>query len=210
MPFLKKSRSPWDAKNNFSASWVYEIPLGSGRRFGADWGGAVNAVLGGWQLGGILGLADGSPITLTQNSRDFMDDVRLGWESPDLGSGSNNPVIGLSTQYFDPDGFVDLNDFEDDFEADPNSAGGILYRTIGNLGRNTLTGPGIINLDLSLNKNTALSEEVNLSFRIEFFNILNRANLGIPNGNISTGSAGFISGTSTTNRQIQLGMRFSF
>jgi hypothetical protein len=210
LPFLKKSRSPWDAHHNFSASWVLELPFGSGRRFGPDWGGALDAVLGGWQLGSILALTDGSPITITQSKRDFMDDVRIGWDSPDLGSGSTNPVIGDSTRYFDKSGFVDLNDFEDDFDTDPDSAGGILYRTIGNLGRNTMTGPGIINLDFSLNKNTALSEEVNLSFRVECFNVLNRTNLGIPAGNISTGSAGRISSTSTTNRQIQLGLRFSF
>jgi hypothetical protein len=192
-PFMKKSLAPWHVANNFSTSWVLELPFGSGRMFGADWSGPLQAVLGGWQMGGILGLSDGSPISITMDDRRFMEDVRIGWESPDLVSGSNNPVIGNSTKWFSDTGLAVPPD-----------------RTIGNLGRMTMIGPGVVNLDASLTKSTNLTEDVKVQFRAEFFNILNRANLGIPSGEAFRGDTGLIDETSTTNRQIQFGLRFEF
>lgn len=192
-PFAKKSVSPWDVRRIFTSSWVWELPFGPGRIFGANWSGPAAAILGGWQMAGILGFSDGSPITLAMETRDFMDDVRIGWESPDLVSGSTNPVIGDSTRWYDDSGFAVPPD-----------------RTIGDLGRNTVIGPGIANLDFSLIKNTSLTEQVDVSFRAEFFNILNRTNLGVPATTVFRGNSGLISGTTTNNRQIQFGLRFEF
>jgi hypothetical protein len=87
--------------------------------------------------------------------------------------------------------------------------------TWGNLGRETLTGPGLAELDLSLAKTTALSERISLQFRAEVFNLLNRANFGTPNaivfanGAVSS-SAGLITTTATTSRQIQFGLKLIF
>ncbi len=87
--------------------------------------------------------------------------------------------------------------------------------TYGDLGRGTLTGPGLADVDFSLFKNTALTEKTNLQFRAEFFNILNRANYGPPNTTVFSGaavspSAGLITTTATTPRQIQLGLKLIF
>jgi hypothetical protein len=76
--------------------------------------------------------------------------------------------------------------------------------------------PGLANLDLSLTKNTYIGETVNVQFRAEFFNILNRANFSRPDARVmgSTGrpnrNAGRISQTTLTNRQIQFGLRLEF
>ena len=135
--------------------------------------------------------------------------------TPDLAPGNtdNNPTTGTSAGctvplggdiaagtplgtpdlYFDPCGFV----------APP-------FRTLGNVGRSTIIAPGVANVDLSLTKNTAIGEYVNLQFRAEFFNIFNRANFGLPNENISGSSAGRIDETVLTNRQIQFGLRVEF
>ncbi len=81
---------------------------------------------------------------------------------------------------------------------------------MGNVGRGTLITPGVANVDLSLAKNTPIGEYVNLQFRAEFFNIFNRANFGLPNERITSGSAGRIDETTLTNRQIQFGLRVEF
>jgi hypothetical protein len=87
----------------------------------------------------------------------------------------------------------------------------------GNAGRNILTGPGLANLDFSLVKNNHIAESLNLQFRAEFFNLLNRANFQVPplvaGTDIfdSTGapnpSAGLLTSTTTSSRQIQLGLK---
>jgi hypothetical protein len=93
--------------------------------------------------------------------------------------------------------------------------------TIGNVGRNTIIGPSVFNIDISLQKEFLLGGERRLQFRSEFFNLLNHDNFGSP----SSGSQVVFSGasarpnpaagrilppTSTTARQIQLALRFSF
>src|SRR4029077_5129207 len=88
----------------------------------------------------------------------------------------------------------------------------------GNLGRNTVIGPGLSNLDFSLFKNNRIqriSENFNVQFRAEFFNVLNRANFNSPINNstifdvagAAVGGAGLIDGTSTTSRQIQFALK---
>ena len=86
----------------------------------------------------------------------------------------------------------------------------------GNLARNSVISPGVVNFDFSVVKNTQITENSNLQFRAEFFNILNRANFGLPfgiplrtRGRINP-AAGIIDETLTDARQIQLGLKFVF
>ena len=107
-------------------------------------------------------------------------------------------MLGNPNQWFNPSAFV------------LPAAG-----TYGNLGRGTYAGPGLAALDLSLVKAIAATERMNLQFRSEFFNILNHTNLGTPNAIVfSSGavspSAGLITTTATTSRQIQFGLKLIF
>jgi hypothetical protein len=107
-------------------------------------------------------------------------------------------VLGQVGQWFNPNAFV------------LPAAG-----TYGNLGRGVFTGPGLADMDVSLFKNTALSERTSLQFRAEFFNVLNHPNLAAPNETVfSSGSinasAGLITTLATTPRQIQFGMKLIF
>src|SRR5262249_14851850 len=86
--------------------------------------------------------------------------------------------------------------------------------TYGNMGRNALRGPGLAELDLSALKVVSFNERFRAQFRAEFFNVLNRTNLGIPNTVVFTGAtrgpappAGVITSTATTSRQIQFGLK---
>ena len=107
-------------------------------------------------------------------------------------------VLGSPNQWFNPNAF-----------ALP-AAG-----TWGTLGRGTFTGPGLADVDVSLFKNTAVAEKATLQFRAEFFNLLNHANFGPPNATVFSGgavsaSAGLITATATTSRQIQFGLKLIF
>jgi hypothetical protein len=192
------------ARQNFVFNATYELPFGPGRPFGDDWTGAKEKLLAGWGFNTILKLQDGTPVT-AELGFNRTGDGRAGSGQglrPDLVPGrSDNPVLGGPDRYFDPTAF-----------AIP-AAG--FY---GNLARNSIIGPGLINLDFSLMKNTpvpALNDGM-IQFRLEIFNLLDRANFGDPNrtvfnsaGNI-VGNAARITATSTTARQIQLGVKVIF
>ena len=166
--------------------------------------------LGGWQLSGIVSLADGPPTTLEAGRGGLSTALKDRSQTPDLAPGhtDNNPVLGGPDEYFDRSAFVTPPRPFVDEEGD-----GILVEsrgTLGNVGRSTLIAPGVANVDLAVTKNTAVGEYVNVQFRAEFFNIFNRANFGLPNESIESGSGGRIDETVITNRQIQFGLRVDF
>ena len=82
--------------------------------------------------------------------------------------------------------------------------------TFGNVGRNTLLGPGLADLDASVEKAFRVRENLNVRFRAEFYNALNHTNFGLPIANISMPAAGLIVNTVTPSRQIQFGLSVSF
>ncbi|MGA2508767.1 MAG: hypothetical protein ABSG27_00940, partial [Candidatus Acidiferrales bacterium] len=96
--------------------------------------------------------------------------------------------------------------------------------TLGNVGRDSLTGPGLLDLDFSVIKQTKITEKLNAELRAEFFNILNHTNLGQPATGVFAGSRGVlpdpsayisataaaITSTSTTSRQIQFALKLTF
>jgi hypothetical protein len=127
------------------------------------------------------------------NNGDSRDPVRPEWNPAFTG----NVIPGGPNEYFNPNAFLA-----------PTTG------TYGNVGRDTLVGPGVAELDFSVLKSAALGERARMQFRAEFFNILNRANFGTPNEVVFSSAsttpaptAGVITATSTTSRQIQFGMK---
>ncbi|MBI4446713.1 MAG: TonB-dependent receptor [Acidobacteria bacterium] len=188
-----------DVRNNFVANWSYELPFGDGTS------GVEAQLLRGWTLSGILTIADGSPFSVwipfdRARSQDFFG-LR-----PNLRPGSsNNPILGR------PDAYFDISAFQ---LQEPGY--------FGNLGRNTLIGPGLANLDLSVSKDFPLREELKMEFRVEIFNALNRSNFDAPLilgqpipvpvftpfGPIP--SSARLTQTTTTARQIQFALKILF
>ena len=82
--------------------------------------------------------------------------------------------------------------------------------TPGDLGRNTFIGPAWWNFDLSLIKDTHITERTSVQFRAEFFNVMNHTTFGTPNGGIQGTNFGLSTYTATTERQIQFGLRLTF
>jgi hypothetical protein len=166
-------------------------------------------LVGGWALSGIATLQSGFPFSpqLGYNptgNGDTRNPVR-----PNRAAGFSGPLYGKTVQqWFNPAAF-----------SAPISG------TFGNVGRDTLTGPGLTELDLALAKSTTIHERLRAQFRVEFFNVLNHSNFTTPNAVVySSGAtpktptvaaaesptAGVISATSTTSRQIQFGLKLLF
>ena len=190
-PSADNAPACYDIPQRFSFSSSYELPLGSGMR------GAAGKLLGGWRLNGIVSAQSGAPFTPLVPFNNSRNGNSTTTERPSVNPNFSGPVIlGTPDKWFNPNAFV----------LPP--AG-----TFGNLGRNTLRNPGLANVDMSLFKDTGLGEKLNLEFRAEFFNLFNRVNLGPPSvatfttSGAPTSSAGVITRTLTTSRQIQLGLK---
>ena len=154
---------------------------------------------GGWQLNGIATLLSGFPFTPQIGANRSGDGDTRNPDRPSLNPAFTGPVVtGNPNQWFNPAAFM------------LPAAG-----TYGNLGRGTYTGPGLADFDCSMVKNIAVNERMRFQIRSEFFNILNHTNLGTPNAIVFSGaavspSAGLITTTATTSRQIQFGVKAIF
>jgi outer membrane receptor protein involved in Fe transport len=192
---LNKGLSDFDIRHNFSANATWELP------FGRDSTGLARGFLFGWQLSGIFTAHSGVPLTPVLGFDRARALPRSGGAGqwPDLVSGcSSNPVRD------DPNQWFDVNCF-----ALP-AAG-----TIGNLGRNTVIGPGYATLDAALFKNIGLGGSRRLQLRLEGFNITNHVNFGLPASTVFNSSgpvatAGQITSIVGTARQFQLGGKITF
>jgi len=190
---------------SFSAH--YDLPFGNGQRWMNGDSPIANRIIGGWQLNQITTLLSGFPFTpLMGSNRSGNGDTRNP-DRPNLNPNFTGPVVtGNPNQWFDPNAFTPAP-----------------YGTYGNLGRGVFNGPGLAEVDLSVLKNVAVSESINLQFRAEFFNLMNRTNYASPNQTVftNTGSAtapvytvsptaGLITGLATIPRQIQFGLKLTF
>ncbi len=191
--------SALNAANQASLSASYELPFGHSHRWLNDVSRAESKIVSGWQVNGIGTFLSGFPFTpLIGSNRSGDGDIRNP-DRPSISPSFTGPIVtGNPNQWFNPAAFI---------LPTPG--------TYGNLGRGTLSGPGLADVDFSVFKNTGLTERTDLQFRAEFFNILNRSNYGPPNTTVfSSGavspSAGLITTTATFPRQIQLGLKLIF
>jgi hypothetical protein len=183
--------SPFDVRHSFVGNLTYELPFGKAT-------GPLSAVVRGWNVGTLVRARSGYPFSVfTGVDRGLQ---QFAPRYPDLRPGaSNNPILGGADRYFDPTAFV------------LQPAG-----YIGNLGRNTLMGPGLFTVDFVVERSIRIgSGGRTLQLRAEVFNLTNRVNLALPSsvnlfdarGNYLE-DAGRITSTSTSARQAQLGVKF--
>ena len=165
-----------DIRQSLSVNSVYELPFGPGKHFLSS-GGAAGKVLGGWQLSGIAAAMSGRPINITiKRSASVMPDGNTSGQRPDLVPGVPIYAAGQNiNDWFNPAAF-----------AKPAKD------TWGDLGRNIARGPGYYEIDTALQKEIPLTERLNLKFRAEAFNLLNRPIYSDPSGNLSSSSFGVI------------------
>lgn len=183
---------------------LYAVPFGQGQIYLSGPTGWKGHLVSGWSLGSIVTLQSGFPHTPQlsynpSNNGDTRNPVR-----PFLNPNFKGPlVLGNPNQWFNPQAFL----------APPPNSG--FY---GNAGRDIVAGPGLATWDFSVLKDTTITERFRLQFRAEIFNLLNRANFNTPNLIVFTpptaanptgvsGTAGAITSTATTARQVQFGLK---
>jgi len=200
---LKNDKGPagTDVPQIFSAAWVYEVPLGKGHKYSSS-NEALNYVVGGWTLNGILSFSSGIPFFVGASgdiahiaantaccALGFGNYERLNYSGGNPYAPNRSPTQWLNTSVFSVP-----------------AAG-----TFGTLGRNTLRSDRFKNLDLSLFKQFPITESKRLEFRFETFNLTNTPVWGVPDVNISDGAKfGTISSTANTARQLQFGLKLYF
>ena len=202
---LNRGLSDFDVRHNLSINFVYDLPFGPGRSFATNAKGIANGLVSGWQLSGILSAQSGipvSPIFTFDQDRDGTTDNE---QRPNLAPGVTRIPTNISkTQLFDPSVFV---------------LPAVGFR--GTLGRNVISGPGLFTFDPAMVKNFYFSSDHSrsLQFRTEIFNVFNHANFAIPEvANLTifndatsrNTTAGQITKTSTSARQIQFALRLIF
>jgi len=189
----ERARSSHDTRHRLVTSALWDIPVGKGRAANIDHP-VLDAVAGGWQLGSILTLQSGFPVTVT-NGQDASNTGAF-FDRPN----STGRDAALPRGQQDPQRFFDTSQF---FANAPG--------THGNVGRNTLNAPGIIGWDFSILKNFRLpSESRYLQFRFEAFNFPNHPNWGNPNTNVTSADFGRIAGTRLTMRNLQFALKYVF
>jgi hypothetical protein len=186
----------FDARHVFSTNATWELPAFRN-----------NAVLGGWQLNAIFSFHTGYPFSPSIQTANWSRSGNTGTNAEDRpnvkpGVDPKKIVTGDPNRWFDPAAF----------ELQPQG-------TLGNTPRNFLRGPGFANTDLSLVKNQALAGSARLQFRLEVFNVFNRANFAAPTRTVFAGAtqneaplatAGQVTRTVTSARQVQLGAKILF
>jgi hypothetical protein len=232
LPKYRRAPSDFNITHNLTINYLWNIPTPKG------WEGPISWAAKGWQLGGIMQIKSGLPFTPLIGG----DPLGLGSSSPFAypdrlkGPGCSAPVnpqnpngylkvqcfalpvatpaIASLCQTF---GFVAPNTIA---PGDPGNPGipGTCANLLGNSGRNSVYGPGLVNFDFSLVKDTHIRENLNLQFRAEIFNLFNRANFNPPIANSALfdgsgspiSSAGFFDSTSTFNRTVQFALKLIF
>ena len=201
------SSSAPDVPQNFVASFVYELPFGKGRHWMSAAPVAMDTVLGGWQLNGIVKIQHGFPLVVTNGganngglnsgftNRAIYDASRCGSSAPII-----NQVNTLSSTkgrlWFDTSCFSDGT-----------------TPTLGNAVAGNAWGPGFRNFDLRLSKTIKIREETGLKLGLDAFNAFNTPHFSNPAVSCCTAqnsNFGVITGTQTNPRQLQIGASFTF
>jgi hypothetical protein len=213
----RRGLSDFNIGQTLVANYVWDVPTPK------NWGHFASNVLGGWEPGGIFTDESGVPFTALIGGDPLGLNSQDPWAYPNRLSGAG---CSSDVNPGHPNNYIKLNCFTvpmatpsiaaqcAPFSAVPGSCANLL----GNTGRNTLVGPGIVNLDFSLMKNNyipRISENFNVQFRAELFNALNRANFAAPIDNSTLfdetgapiGGAGAVDSTSTTSREIQFALK---
>jgi hypothetical protein len=190
----ERALSSWDTPQTLVLSYVYELPFGPGKAL-LNQRGVVGKIVGGWQVNGNTTFQSGFPMQINggNSSGSFAGTQRPNWSGID--ATLSGPVQSRLSKYFDTSQFT----FNAPF-------------TFGNAPRimPNLRCAGISNWDLSLFKNTTITERIKVQFRAEAFNALNRVQFGVPNTSINSALFGVITSQQNIPRNLQLGLRLLF
>lgn len=204
-----------DLRHRFVVSYLYDLPVGRGRHYLSGMGGIGEAVLGGWEIGGIISAQTGEAVTGAMSS-DLSNTGSFNYRPNQVGNPYDfsfgqdvqaamgcNPGHQDLTCWFNPAAFV----------TPPLAPGQQSAHMFGDSRIGNLRGPNLFNMDFVLQKNFKIRERQQLEFRSEFFNLLNHPNFGLPGGGfpaVDVPGGGSITSTATDNRQIEFALKYTF
>lgn len=183
-----RATAGFDRTHVFQLGWVYELPVGKGKPYLNT--GFVSKVIGGWQFSGLESCYTGTPLTVTASGTSL--------NAPDQTQTANQVLshvqfiggVGPGAHYYNPAAFAPVT-----------------TATFGNVGRNTIRGPGIWNTDLSIVRTFPIEERFKLQFRAEFYNLPNTSHFGNPDTHVNDGN--FMRITSTNPIIAERNIRFA-
>jgi hypothetical protein len=182
----ERGRSDFDIRQRFTLSYAYDLPVFKGHRW-----------LGGWQSFGVLTFQTGQPFTVAL----LPDNDNANTGVSQLGFGANGrPNVAGDPRLSNPTPGEWFNTAA--FATPP-------YGHFGDAGRNILDGPGLRAVNVSIVKNTAVGERLNLQFRTEFFNALNHTNFNLPDGFVGSPTFGQVVSAQDP-RRIQFAVKLLF
>jgi hypothetical protein len=186
---LNRGLCAQDSRQRYSGSFVYDLPFGRGKKYGANISRPLDAIAGGWQVTGIATFRTGQPFTAVMAT-----DVSNTADTSTWTNLVGNPNSGGARsiyQWFNTAAFAAAAPF-----------------TFGNEGRDVIIGPGVNNWDISLFKIFRLDEKKQFQFRTEFFNAFNHAQFQLPGATFGTAAFGQITATSHDPRDVQMSLKF--
>jgi hypothetical protein len=189
---LDRGLSSFDVRHNMVLSYIWDIPVGRGRRVDLQnaW---LNAIVGGWQFNGITAARSGTPFTPSLS----FNPAQSGHARPDrIGDGNLPRGDRSADRWFDPSAFAAPVPFN-----------------FGTAGRNILIGPGFFNTDFGLFKRfkfDGMGRQREVQIRLEAFNVFNEPHYNVPSATVDLLQAGRITAIVGTMREMQLGLKFLF
>jgi len=191
----QRGRSDFDYRHRWVTSYIYEVPFGRGKTYLTD--GPASHILGGWRVSGVTNLRSGRPFTIF--------------------AGANNSLVGnrggLANALADcvSDGALPTDERNVDRWFDASGYSVPTPARLGNCGRNTLDGPGLVNFDFALARSFEyFGEGRRLEFRWEMFNMFNTPQFGLPERNRSSSAVGRISTLAGDPRVMQFALKFYY
>jgi hypothetical protein len=188
--------SDHDIPHNFEMAAVYELPFGPDKKWATT--GLSSTIFGGWQVNGVVSAYSGFPFQLTASDASLNMPGNL--QTPDQVKDNVEIFgkVGDAGTYFDTTAFARVTDVR-----------------FGNVGRNTMRGPGVVNLDMGLFRSFKLTPTVNLQFRAEAFNVSNTPHFSTPDGDVNSSNFGQILSLNSdlaagASRQFRFGLRVEF
>lgn len=212
---VDRGNNAFDVRHTANVSALYELPFGKGRKYGQNWNGFGQTILGGWEVGGIWNGRTGLPVDVKITRPDFVyRDTRNNniVSSPILVNGApvtvaieNTPGGGAfrnnrRPDYIGGDPFIQTEDKR--FILNPAAFAIPQPGMVGNLGRWALHGPAMSQFDLTLHKRFFFGERTNLEFRSEIYNLFNIVNFANPPATLANALG-------TGSNQLQPGQPFS-
>ena len=192
-PVFQRNRAAagFDRTQVLQVGWVYELPFGKNKEYAKS--GIAAAVLGNWQVNGVIAAYTGTPFTVGAPGAALNAPSNTQTANQILPAVSRIGSAGPGTFYYDPKAF-----------AAPTAAA-----TFGNSGRNILRNPGVLNADLDVTREFPIRERLRLQFRAEAFNLANTSHFGGPSTSVTSGT--FMQITSAGGeRQLRFGLRMTW